>query len=209
MQALALRTLRPATAACFVAARPRSAAVAPARRLSSAAIRAQAEDESKKDVPAAAAPVTSSSAVAPRGASWEMMPSWSRMNQVRGVGLRSCSSRLGRWCRCPPLLLHPASAGAPESSGACWSASLGSTLPSQPANPSLYAFTWCGGQALAVPAGCQHVLEWSRCCFRRPLRPATSHLVAVVPAHELISTANVPPTLPCAPFVQMMKQVCG
>lgn len=159
MQALALRTLRPATAARFVAARPRSAAVAPARRLSSAAIRAQAEDESKKDVPAAAAaaPAMSSSAVAPRGASWEMMPSWSRMNQVRGVGLRSCSSRLGRWCRCPPLLLHPAAAGAPESSGACWSASLNSPMPWQPANPSLYAFALCGGRALAVPAGCQHV----------------------------------------------------
>jgi HSP20 family protein len=80
---LALRTLRPSavSAARLSAARPRSMMAMPTRRLNSAAVRAQAEEEPKNDVPAAAPAPAGSSALAPR-ASWEMMPSWSRMNQM-------------------------------------------------------------------------------------------------------------------------------
>lgn len=188
MQALALRTIRPATAARFVVARPRSAAVAPVRRLSSAAIRAQAEDESKKDVPAAAAaaaaPAGSSSAVTPRG-TWEMMPSWSRMNQVRGLGLRSCSSRLGRRCRCPWLLL----ARRRRRPRKFWRllerlARLTYALAACYSPPVCLCCWWRPGSGCACWQ--QRVLQCSRCCFRRPLSLGTSHHRAVVRAPALV-----------------------
>lgn len=86
MQALRTLTLRPAKAARLVAARPRTVMALPARRLTCAAPRAQAEEDKPKDVPAVPA-AGGSSAVAPRG-TLEMMPSWSRMNQVSWGCLR-------------------------------------------------------------------------------------------------------------------------
>lgn len=95
MQALRTLTLRPANAARLVAARPRTVMAVPARRLTCAAPRAQAEEETPKDVPAVPPAAGGSSAVAPRG-TLEMMPSWSRMNQVGGGGCGEAGCC--RWC---------------------------------------------------------------------------------------------------------------
>ncbi|KAI7840797.1 hypothetical protein COHA_005501 [Chlorella ohadii] len=78
---LALRNLRPTTATRLVAARPRCAVVAPAR-FSSIAVRANAasaEDEGHTDVPAAPSAAQSAAVSRP---TYEMVPSWSRMNQM-------------------------------------------------------------------------------------------------------------------------------
>ncbi len=143
---LALRNLRPTTATRLVAARPRCAVVAPAR-FSSIAIRANAasaEDEGHTDVPAAPSAAQSAAVSRP---TYEMVPSWSRMNQVRGEALTKLLWLLGwpeplsqlpsQWRRRRRFrTLQPA--GCPEASHhpalllLCWAALLTSIPVSPP-----------------------------------------------------------------------------